>query len=466
MTKPLLVIANAESGSFTTGVDTVKELLAKYDVAHTFVTVRSFGEAHKAVADASHEQYQAVAVFGGDGTVLQVVKSSLATKLPVLVLPGGSANMLAQQLDMPGSLDDIIKAYAERTYLIRRVQLAEVAGELLMLDAHFGLLAESLKDTPQELKGIFGKWAYGLTMMRKVIASTPETYELEIDGTTRTMKGYICYIINHAQPEFLGEAIAPPVREGMLSVAVVRETNMRRLLIWYFLKKLRGRRHYGVIYAQRADTVVVKRAPKQLYIDDETRDVSLPLTFTASDASARFIVPVSSQRSLRNLWRIAQTTYYRFTDHARRELGFGPSLNYTRVAKHLYLGGQYRQRAVAQFRRWQVSGIVSMREFIPKKIAGIEILHLPTVDHTPPSIANLEKGVHFIDERIKRGESVYIHCRLGEGRGPSMAAAYLISTGMRAQDAIAHLQRTRPFVRPNKRQVEQLMKFAEKYQDL
>ncbi|HSH31353.1 MAG TPA: dual specificity protein phosphatase, partial [Candidatus Saccharimonadales bacterium] len=66
----------------------------------------------------------------------------------------------------------------------------------------------------------------------------------------------------------------------------------------------------------------------------------------------------------------------------------------------------------------------------------------------------------FIAEQIRAGGAVYIHCRLGEGRGPTVAAAYLISQGMRPEDALAHLRRFRPFARPNKKQVRQLIRFA------
>lgn len=42
-----------------------------------------------------------------------------------------------------------------------------------------------------------------------------------------------------------------------------------------------------------------------------------------------------------------------------------------------------------------------------------------------------------------------------------MAAAYLISQGMRPEDALAHLRQFRPFARPNRSQVRRLMRLAD-----
>jgi len=61
------------------------------------------------------------------------------------------------------------------------------------------------------------------------------------------------------------------------------------------------------------------------------------------------------------------------------------------------------------------------------KKKGILQLRLPTVDHFEPSLEDLIKGANFIKERKEQGESVYIHCRAGHGRGASVAFCYLLA---------------------------------------
>ena len=49
-------------------------------------------------------------------------------------------------------------------------------------------------------------------------------------------------------------------------------------------------------------------------------------------------------------------------------------------------------------------------------------------------------GSEFIHSAVKCGERVLIHCRLGIGRSPTMAAAYLVWTGMPVDEAIRQVE--------------------------
>ena len=72
--------------------------------------------------------------------------------------------------------------------------------------------------------------------------------------------------------------------------------------------------------------------------------------------------------------------------------------------------------------------------------------HLPTVDDDAIAAEDLERGVAFIRQQIDAGRKVYIHCAGGVGRAPTLAAAYLISTGMTLDEALAKIRRVRPFI--------------------
>src|SRR5690606_26126006 len=89
--------------------------------------------------------------------------------------------------------------------------------------------------------------------------------------------------------------------------------------------------------------------------------------------------------------------------------------------------------------------------------------HLPTVDNEAPSLIHLEQGVDFIREYVQKGEGVYIHCWEGLGRGPTMAAAYLVSTGLTPDEAWGKIRETRPFIRPTEVQQKQLEAFVAHY---
>jgi hypothetical protein len=299
-----------------------------------------------------------------------------------------------------------------------------------------------------------------VSTIKNILKTEPADYRMEIDGKPVETPGYACFILNHGQLRLLGQPIAPSYRAGSLRIALIRRASLSRIFIWYLSKLILRRGRQSVVLSRRVDSVRFLAGSEHFYVDDQAAKPDYPIEFKVSAKTAAVIVPSYDFGSWRNRLRIMRTLYYRSIDHvARRYLG-APTIRYSRIDRHLYLGGQYKSKTAAWFERRRVTGIVSMREFVPKKLAGIDILHLPTPDHTAPKLGDLERGVEFIKAKVEQNESVYIHCRMGEGRGPTMAAAYLIATGMRPADALSHLQRVRPHARPNKKQLTALEDFA------
>mmetsp|Transcript_86374 Transcript_86374/g.230713 ORF Transcript_86374/g.230713 Transcript_86374/m.230713 type:complete len:188 (-) Transcript_86374:410-973(-) len=56
---------------------------------------------------------------------------------------------------------------------------------------------------------------------------------------------------------------------------------------------------------------------------------------------------------------------------------------------------------------------------------GIEQLCLPTTDYCTVSEEHVARGVAFIDEQIRAGGSVFVHCKSGVGRSAMVLVTYL-----------------------------------------
>jgi atypical dual specificity phosphatase len=80
--------------------------------------------------------------------------------------------------------------------------------------------------------------------------------------------------------------------------------------------------------------------------------------------------------------------------------------------------------------------------------AGIEQLHIPTVDFTPPTLEDCQRAVAFIEAQHAEGRKVYLHCKAGRARSATVALCWLIATrGLTPEQAQAHLLRYRPHVK-------------------
>jgi protein tyrosine phosphatase (PTP) superfamily phosphohydrolase (DUF442 family) len=135
----------------------------------------------------------------------------------------------------------------------------------------------------------------------------------------------------------------------------------------------------------------------------------------------------------------------------------------SRITPHLHIGGQYRRRGISRMKQRGITAVINMRDEFDDEAAGIAFrhyLHLPTTDDHAPTLEHLRLGIAFIADEIEQGGQVYVHCGSGIGRAATMAAAYLVSTGLSAEEAWARIRQSRPFIRPTQVQIERLDEFA------
>jgi atypical dual specificity phosphatase len=91
---------------------------------------------------------------------------------------------------------------------------------------------------------------------------------------------------------------------------------------------------------------------------------------------------------------------------------------------------------------------------------GLDVLHIPVVDMTPPSPEQLLAALEFIDRHRANGRPVAVHCLMGQGRTGTVLAAYLIRGGLRPDLALAELRAICPGAVENPRQEAALEEFA------
>ncbi|WP_298819438.1 dual specificity protein phosphatase family protein [Chloroflexus sp.] len=140
-------------------------------------------------------------------------------------------------------------------------------------------------------------------------------------------------------------------------------------------------------------------------------------------------------------------------------------LNITAITPMLFVGGQFHPR------QWPIIYTLGVRAVLSLQAERADTFHGPlparnlrllVPDFHPPTIEQLDEGVHFIAQAISDGLPVFVHCHAGVGRAPLMAAAYLMARhGLEHQAALTTLRLARPIIRPNRRQIGRLREYEQ-----
>ena len=85
---------------------------------------------------------------------------------------------------------------------------------------------------------------------------------------------------------------------------------------------------------------------------------------------------------------------------------------------------------------------------------------IPVEDHQAPTQEQIEFGVSVLEKIVAMGKKVYVHCKNGHGRAPTLVAAYFIKQGNTVDEAIAIIKEKRQTTHLEEVQVQALHQWA------
>lgn len=87
---------------------------------------------------------------------------------------------------------------------------------------------------------------------------------------------------------------------------------------------------------------------------------------------------------------------------------------------------------------------------------------IPVKNHTPPSPDQLEFGVSTLEKLVTMGKKIYVHCKNGHGRAPTLVSAYLVRKGKSPEEAETFIKSKRPTIHLEEVQRSALQDFNRK----
>lgn len=136
---------------------------------------------------------------------------------------------------------------------------------------------------------------------------------------------------------------------------------------------------------------------------------------------------------------------------------------FCRITEFLYLGCEPKPRSLKQLSRWGIDAILDLRferESGTDPDNGFLNYHVPALEYLPLSNEEIYKGLAIIQNEVRRGRKIFVHCREGVGRAAMLVLIYLCKEGLSFDEAEVLLRRKRPIVNLNEEQRQAALDFV------
>lgn len=232
-----------------------------------------------------------VMVAGGDGTMNAAAQGLVKTRLPLAILPAGTANDLARTLDIPGE----IERAAALPFWGRQasIDVGEVNGHLFFNVASIGLSAALAEALTPEAKRRFGRFSYVLAALRALRFIRPFSAVVTHDGISVGVRS-LQIAIGNGRYYGGGNAVH---HEARIDDAALDLYSLELQRLWKLLllsPSFKKGRHslWREVRAARGDHFDIwTKKPRPVNLDGELKTWT-PASFTVKPAAVQVFVPI------------------------------------------------------------------------------------------------------------------------------------------------------------------------------
>lgn len=259
----------------------------KWDVSIT----HEAGDAARLAKEAAASGVDLVAAYGGDGTQMEVANGLLGTGVPLAILPGGTGNAMAHELDVPLHIKEAAQLIISSRKR-RSIDLARMGDKVFMLRLYTGLPAEEAAS--REKKDKYGQLAYVQASLKFLTHITPTSYRATVDGEVIEGKALICFILNAGSIGGVLGVNLPTigdvnVTDGYLDLYAVTQGIQPVRALSHHIFHL-GESQAGIYHWRGKEITLEADPPQDIWIDGEI-DGKTPLTANVIPQALQIVVP-------------------------------------------------------------------------------------------------------------------------------------------------------------------------------
>ena len=194
-----------------------------FEVVETRITEKALDATHFA-EEAAKEKYEAVIVFGGDGTVNEVI-SGIAEKeyIPKLgIIPGGTGNLITKLVQIDQDIDKAIEGLDFN--LTNKIDIGKANDHYFGYIFSVGSLPEAIHNVEIEDKTKFGMFAYAINTVKSVIRD--EVFNIKIETENGNYEGEASQVLVLLSNYFSDKKIFDENKVGYANILILKDASI------------------------------------------------------------------------------------------------------------------------------------------------------------------------------------------------------------------------------------------------
>ncbi|MDP2653198.1 MAG: diacylglycerol kinase family lipid kinase [Candidatus Omnitrophota bacterium] len=300
--KNIHIIINPGSGKGESILPVINASMKEAGITWEASITHKAGDAIHLAKTAVQKGIDALAVYGGDGTVMEAVSGLIGSEVPLIILPGGSANVMANELGIPKDLKEACALISQSPVEMRTFDVGHFNNLYFITGISIGFGADVVKGTNREAKNRFGILAYFFSAAEALKRLKLARYHFKIDGKKYEAQGLTCMISNAGNLGFSKISLDKhiDVNDGLLDVVVVRKANLNlfKLIIVTLLKRERPDNYELVGHWQGKDISLSSSHKQVVQCDGETLD-KIPSRIKIIPAAIQVLVPKKENKPIK-----------------------------------------------------------------------------------------------------------------------------------------------------------------------
>ena len=225
MQKIMLIINPTSGGEKALDYKEKLENKAKkyFEQVDTRITQKA-QDATNFATEASREHYDAVLVFGGDGTVNEVI-SGIAEKdyIPKLaIIPGGTGNLITKLLEINQDIDGAIDELDFNS--TNKIDIGKSNGHYFGYIFSIGSLPEAIHNVGIEDKTKFGMLAYAINTMKSVV--TDQAFNIRVETEKGNYIGPASHVLVLLTNYFADKKIFDEDKDGYANILILKDASI------------------------------------------------------------------------------------------------------------------------------------------------------------------------------------------------------------------------------------------------